>query len=885
MALNNLGLGFVFTARNLAAGTITRLKGQLGGLGAQSKMAGLAMKAGFAIAAGGVASLLVGLGLLTTAFSLAGAAGNFEQQMNLVGELANASGVRLENLRNAAIEAGLATKFSPDEAVEGLRNLITAGLDAEQAAEALTPALQVATFGMISVADAGAAVVGSMNAFRRQGLDAQQIADRLATAMARTNFQAEDFAIGLSAVAGTAGLFNQSLDTTLVGMGLLRNMNIGASRAATSLREAIRRLGSDQRAQAEASRLIGIEGIFSDGGQGQMRNVLEIMHDLSEATRDMTDAQRQQRITMILGSRGLQLFAAVQGAEFRRRMEDGTTTIYRGIDAVRELERQMNSSAGTADRLQRAVSEGNYAGVVQVLQGIAQTLQVEIGRPIAEVLIPVIVFLRDVLSGFTSFVNRLPNPLKRLGAALFLLSGVIFTSAGIGGLLVAAFVLLIPVLKMVAIAIGVLILAMAPFLIWVGLIVGALAILRQAFLLNVGGIADYFTKTWARIQLVFSAITQLFSTGGFSGAVRDEMARAENQGIRRFAISIFRIGSRIMEFFAGIRTGFSFAARAIGSRMQGMIQAFRRLGEALGFITEGAGGLADTDMNSWAETGARVGGILADVLGFIVDGIRRTTIVATYMIEYFVGAWARIEPFFTILGEQISLLASEFQSLFVELGIHSADSESGMMSLGEVFGVVIQGIVGSIVSAVTAIVWLARTFVAIGRFFARIGATISDGMTIMSIRIQTVFANMVDSIRNSLDSVLVFIGRIVQRIPAGFRPEGLDNIIRTGMDAQGRINQRRTDIAVRTAAGGVAEATTGTTRTRAFEEAAAARARSQDSQMAAVVAALETERARDRAEANRPIEIHIDGERIAASVDAANRREGARGHVPVPADS
>src|SRR3990172_1433404 len=122
MSLNNMGMGFVFTARNLATGTINRLRGQLGGLSNQSRLTGLAMKAGFGIAAGAVANLVIGLGILGTAFSLAGYAGNFEQQMSLVGELAGASGERLEALRTAAIEAGLATKFSPDEAVEGLRN-------------------------------------------------------------------------------------------------------------------------------------------------------------------------------------------------------------------------------------------------------------------------------------------------------------------------------------------------------------------------------------------------------------------------------------------------------------------------------------------------------------------------------------------------------------------------------------------------------------------------------------------------------------------------------------------------------------------------------------------------------------------------------------------
>jgi TP901 family phage tail tape measure protein len=885
MALNNLGLGFIFTAKNLATGTINRVKGQLGGLGMQSRATGLAMKGGFAIAAGGLASLTVGLGMLGSAFSLAGAAGNFEQQMSLVGTLADASGERLENLRNAAIEAGLATKFSPDEAVQGLKNLITAGLQAEQAAEALTPALQVAEFGMIDVADAGAAVVGSMNAFRNQGLSAQQIADRLATAMARTNFQAEDFAAGLSMVSGTAGMFNQTLDTTLVGMGLLRNMNLGASTSATALREAIRRLGSDQRAQAEAARLIGMEGIFSEDGQGEMRNVIDIIADLQTATQDMTAAQRQQRITTILGSRGLNFFAAVAGAEFRKSLDDGTTQILRGVDAARELERQMESSAGMARRLQQAVSEGNYAGVVNVLKGVGETLMVEVGRPIGEVLVPIVVLLKDVVAGVTRFINKMPNPIKRLGASLFLLTGVLFSGAGAMGIFAGLFAVMIPFIKVFAIVLGSLVAIMAPFVIGVGAMIGAIVLFRQAIILNVGGVKDFLVNTFGRIKLAFDAIVQLFSQGGFSGAIREEMGKAENRGIRRFAISLFAIGSRIIQFFKSIKVGFSRVAEAMGPRFEGMIQAFKDLFEALGFVQGGADILVETRMDTWAEAGARFGGILADTLGFIVDGIRRITTVVTNMINFFVGAWGNISPFFDNLMQEINLLGSEFQALFLELGVNSTDSQSNMMSMGEVFSYILQGIVIGIVSVVRAIVWLTRQFVDLGRTMAKLRATAIDGFTILSIRVKTIFANMVDDIKSAFDQVIAFIGRLIGRIPAGFRPAGLDEVVRSGVEAEARIAGRVEAVANRTAQARTAETTIGTRETRAFEAAARVRTEQRDTQIESVLEAMRIERERDRAESLRPIQINIDGEQVAARVANADRRAGARGFVPVPSDT
>lgn len=883
MALNNLGLGFIFTARNLASGTLNRLRTQLGGLGTSSHAAGIAMSAGFAIAAGGVANLIIGVGLLGGALTLAGAAGNFEQQMSLVGRLADASGERLENLRNAAIEAGLATKFSPDEAVEGLRNLITAGLQAEQAAEALTPSLQVAEFGLIDVASAGAAVVGSMNAFRSQGLSAQQIADRLATAMARTNFQAQDFDVGLAAVAGTAGLFNQTLDTTLVGLGLLRNMNIGASRAATGLREAIRRLASDARAQAEAISLIGREGLFKEDGSG-IDNILEVMERLRVATQDLSADQRDQKIATILGARGLQLYAAVAGAEFRQTLADGTTQILRGIDAARELERQMENSAGMARQLQAAVSEGNYAGVVNVLKGVGQTMLVELGRPIAEVLIPVVVLLRDSLAALTRFVNRVPLPIKKVMAAFLLLAGVMFTGAGIVGILTGVIVMLIPFLKAIAIGFLIALAAMGPFIVGVSAVIGAIVLLRQAVRLNVGGIAKFFEQAYNRVRLVFQALTQLFTQGGFSGEVRDEMNRAENQGIRQFVINIFRIWGRIREFFRGVQIGFSRVALALGPTFEALKTALTELARAFGFVQDGVGGLADTDMDSWAETGARVGGILADVLERIVVGITVFATIWARTIEFFRTAWKQIGPIFTFIGEKIGELAEEFEAMFQEMGLFSPQADR-MTTAGEIIGgalslvaAAIGGVIVGIVQFVRGIVWLVRTSM-------RASAIIGDFFTRMSIRVQTTFQNMVDAIRNALDRVIAMVGGIVQKIPPGIRTVGMDDIISAGTDAESRIAGRNRAIAERSQVAEQRISTEGTARTRAFEAAAQARAEARDRQMASVMEAIRTERERDRAEATRPINVSIDGEVVASAVDRANRRAGARGFTPVPANS
>src|SRR5262245_28142174 len=87
----------------------------------------------------GLATMGAGLVMVGGAFPLAHASAEFEQRMAAVGAVSNATSAELVLLRDAAIDAGLATQFSPTEAALGLRELAAAGFNAHQSIELLIP--------------------------------------------------------------------------------------------------------------------------------------------------------------------------------------------------------------------------------------------------------------------------------------------------------------------------------------------------------------------------------------------------------------------------------------------------------------------------------------------------------------------------------------------------------------------------------------------------------------------------------------------------------------------------------------------------------------------------------------------------------------------------
>ena len=127
MALNNLGLGFVFTPRDLASNKMRRLERRFSSLDERVTGGTARMTSAFRQLGVGLAVFAAGAITVAGAFALANAAGQFEQGIAAIGAVTRATTTELDSLRGAAIQAGIATQFSPGEAVAGLQSLATAG--------------------------------------------------------------------------------------------------------------------------------------------------------------------------------------------------------------------------------------------------------------------------------------------------------------------------------------------------------------------------------------------------------------------------------------------------------------------------------------------------------------------------------------------------------------------------------------------------------------------------------------------------------------------------------------------------------------------------------------------------------------------------------------
>ena len=926
MSLNGrMGLGFVLTARDMASAKLARVERQFASLDDRVTGGGARIQTAFRQIGTGLALFGAGAAGIMGSLSLAEAAGTFEQGLAAVGAVSRATADELALLRDAAFEAGIATQFSPDQAVAGLTSLATAGQTAAQATRTLIPVLDLAagSLGQLGVAEAAEAVVGTLNAYGMAAEESAGVTDRLLRITQLTNFQARDFAFGLSKAAASGSVFNQSLDDVLITMGLLRNRNIDASSAATAFREATRRVGAEERAQ-RAIQEAGIETF--DQTTGRMRSIIDIMSDFTEATRTMTDEERNRLVVTAFGARGLLAFNAVMNAAYTT-SRNGTAVTLKGAEAIAALREEMAGAGGTAQSFREQLLD-TFAGQKTLLQGTMQTLAVALGEPFAQVMKPVVASL-------TAFLNRLLRAWKDLSpgvkraVATFVMGASAFLAVT-GAVMALKGALALARIGLAALGVSFkgLVLAALPALATFAVVVAAVQGLRYAFEHNLGGIGDFAQKAWASVSLVFRGLTQLFEQGGFSGAVREELSRAEHGGVRAFLIGVWRFVHRVNQaweaFKAGFRTTLAAGAevfRAMSTALGALWASFRRvLGALLGGANsatsayEGVGFSIGEVFAAVVQWVARVVGWVARATAGILDGFGA---VIGPVRRMFVGLWRSLN---TLFGEIAKLFgAAEGSAMGFGDVLWAVGAAVGWLAgvIATVLGTAIRlliDIVSVVVRALRAFgeaigeglgaivvffattlpnalkgawQWLRGWFADVGAFFLGIGEWLGEVFGQMAEVIVEVFRPVLQFFQKLIEVIWGVIQAIVEayRAVVDFVTDDVISRIfgRQGVhraEAQGAVvlrseTERRAFELQQRAARGLAVESAPV----AAADHAAAKGRFED--LGADLQRLATPRAGEPREER--ITLEVDGQRLAEVVRRADQDGAARSFAPVPA--
>jgi TP901 family phage tail tape measure protein len=737
MALNQLGLGLLFTAKDAASGVMKNVRNGFAQTRDEFGKFGSRSKETFKQFGVGIATMGVGLAGLALLSSTAEDAAEFGKAIALVRTEVDEATFSQEDMRKVTLDMAKQFGRMPTDEAEALYKAVALGANNATKATALMNTVnQLAVAGNSDLKVTMDAVGGTLNAFHMDATRASEVSDAMFTAMKGGNTTVQDLAGSIGRVAPQAYEMGIGLDELLGGMAVMTNKGIKASEAVSGLHGALANIvHPSHEAAAEAARL----GIKFNAATVRSMGFQKFLHSITDSAKFNKDS---------LGK----LFTSVEGSGAMAMLAGDMAN----VDAM--MESMGKKTGATAEGFK--IMEEKLTG--PRLEAAFKALKIAIGDVVGPILGQVKRFATTLMNAFTG----LPTPVQRTIVYIALAAGALVTLVGAVAAGIAMF-------KIAAVALatfgggglGLIIAALGPAIMLVGLLGGAAYALKYAYDRNLDGIGDKIRAVWDQIKIFGEAVYQLFTQGGFSGRVREAFLEGYETGPLNFAIKVYLLFNRVKNFFVSVWEGVKAVFEDSGA-FDAVVEAFENIQNALGLFendVEASGAAFD----SFGKTGLKVGKLIGRVIEMVIYGIS----AAMNVVAGFIAAWGMISPEVSALGDELGELFSCLGQVIGELtGAGSAGLSAGEafqfvgMLIANVFRTalfIVTGTIKNIVSIVQSLVDVVGGVVdIIGGIFSGNGARAFYGFKRLVLGVFGVIVEGVFAIPNAIAQAIDAVGKL-----------------------------------------------------------------------------------------------------------------------------
>ncbi len=310
--------------------------------------------------------------------SAVSAAGDFEQNLNVLQAASGATAAQMDQMRTMAVALGNDMTLpgaSASDAATAMLELSKAGLSVTDTMDAAKGTLQLAAAAETDAATAAQVVSGALNAFGLSGEHATEIADQLAAGANASAASMTDLSDGFKQAGFAFNATGQSTGDLIASLAMLTNVGLTGSDAGTALKNAMLQLMAPT---GEAAATMAQYGINVRDAQGNMLPFRDIIGVLNEKLGGLSAAQREAALKTILQGDGMKAMLPL--------LDAGVA----GFDAMKVKV----SEAGAAQNMAAAQMQG-FNGAMGGMSNAVETLQLVIGSA----LLPVLTALLNVASG------------------------------------------------------------------------------------------------------------------------------------------------------------------------------------------------------------------------------------------------------------------------------------------------------------------------------------------------------------------------------------------------------------------------------------------------------------------------------------------------------
>jgi TP901 family phage tail tape measure protein len=339
----------------------------------------------------------------------------FESTLNSIKAVSGATTAEINAMKAAALDLGATTKFSAQEAAQGMAELSKAGFTTRETLAAIPGVLSLAAAGGTSVAVAAEIAGGALRGFGLAAADAAKVSDILAQVANKSSVDVTDVGESFKYVAPLANATKQNIEGMSAAIAIMGNQMIKGSQAGTTIRSSLASLLNPSKdAQTSMAQL----GLSIKDTEGKMLPLQSIVDQLRTKTAKMTDVQKSATIANIFGTEALSGMLALintSPAEYDK------------------MVKSMHSANGAAKEMADTMNQGLKPSFDAML-GSLETLGIQLGENFAPA-------LTSLVNGFATFVNTvigLPASMKLaiagFGAAAVVALGLVTALTAVGGI-------------------------------------------------------------------------------------------------------------------------------------------------------------------------------------------------------------------------------------------------------------------------------------------------------------------------------------------------------------------------------------------------------------------------------------------------------------------
>lgn len=221
-----------------------------------------------------------------------------DKTMQLTNSTMGNTAEQAELLNDAMENAAANSTFGMADAATATLNFARAGLDAEQAAAALAPAMNLAAGEGGTLDTVSAGLVGTINSFGDSFDQTSRYADVFASACNNSALDVDSLAEAMGVAAPIFKTAGYEVEDAALYMGIMANNNIEASVAANSLKTGLARLVSPAKDGATAMEALGISVTNADGS---MKDTITIQAELHDKFSQLSESEQMAAASAIFG--------------------------------------------------------------------------------------------------------------------------------------------------------------------------------------------------------------------------------------------------------------------------------------------------------------------------------------------------------------------------------------------------------------------------------------------------------------------------------------------------------------------------------------------------------------------------------------------------------